>query len=531
MKSLSTYLLTTVMAFVVLTNTSHSVAAVHYRASVIELEQEIQNQHFADVNGDQRKDLIVSVWSAERGRELLLFVQGGDGRFAGNPNQRIDIKKDIVAYSTADVRDEPGDELLFFTRNAVYSYSATKEGYGDNLARLLTWDFINTVPDKTATILVEPPQDLNGDGIVDLLLPGKQHFALFLGQTDAPFALTATFPKPYRNPEKQRGDLQVNFSNEDGLTFVMNSPSAFDGLVAQPHKRRTETAARRRGGRHSQGILDIERWLTPVVPITLNRDELTDFIFIDDVPNLDDGNADDKKDRHRLNIIYQQRQEPNTAKIDSQTELDIKSELRLADLNGDGLTDIYIINRRGTDDAALRFYIDRDGRFDFENSEQVMRFSGIDVDADVVDIDNDSKPELVVSYYTISTVDALRNGNMLRTTLLYDNGAEPGQLFSRRPQSKLEDKFSASAFRGLTQRINFNADIDGNAIKDAVAMDNDGALTASAVDKLSINREPFWHFVPLHVIQQFELVDLNTDNLTDFLLTHQRALTVLVSQP
>ena len=259
-----------------------------------------------------------------------------------------------------------------------------------------------------------------------------------------------------------------------------------------------------------------------------NRDERSDFIFVDDIADSNDKN---KKDRRRLNILYAQANKSDSIKIDWQTELDIKSELRLTDLDGDGLTDIYIIDRNGTNDATLRLYINRDDRYDLENSQQVMRFSGIDVDLDVVDIDNDAKPELVASYYTISAVDALRNGNMVRTTLLYDNGTATGELFSRRPQSKRDDKFSATAFRGITQRINFNADVDGDGIKEAVAMDNEGALTASTVSKLTIGNEPHWRFVPLHVIQQFELVDLNADKSTDFLLSHQKALTVLVSQP
>jgi hypothetical protein len=520
---------------------TYVMAAVHYQASVIELEQEPQDSHFADVNGDQRADLIISAWSAERGRELLLFLQHDDGHFVGSPNQRIEIKKDIVAYTTADVRSETGEELLFFTRNAVYSYSATKNGYGGNLAQLLSWDFINTVPDKTSVALVEPPKDLTGDGLIDLLLPGKEHFALFVGQIDEKFSLVANFPKPYRNPEKQRGQTQVNFNYEDGLTIEINMPSAFNSLIAQPLEERNEPVSNRRRGRRAQSILDVERWIAPVMQATLNRDQLTDFIYIDDIADLNDDTSKDAKDRHRLNVLYAQSQpsqiknsqaaRDDYVKVNWQTELDIKSELRLTDLDGDGLTDMYIIDRRGNDDATLRFYVNHDGRFDSENSQQVMRFSGIDVDLDVVDIDNDTKPELIVGYYTISAVDALRNGNMVRTTLLYDNSTESGELFSRRPQSKREDKFSATAFRGITQRINFNADVDGDKVKEAVAMDNDGALTASAVNKLTISNEPNWRFVPLHVIQQFELVDLNNDNSTDFLLHHQKALTVLVSQP
>ena len=49
-------------------------------------------------------------------------------------------------FAVADLREEPGEELLFLTRSAIYSYSTLKDGYADNLQKLTDWDLIATVP-------------------------------------------------------------------------------------------------------------------------------------------------------------------------------------------------------------------------------------------------------------------------------------------------------------------------------------------------------------------------------------------------
>ncbi len=134
-------------------------------------------------------------------------------------------------------------------------------------------------------------------------------------------------------------------------------------------------------------------------------------------------------------------------------------------------------------------------------------------------------------------MDALRSGSMLRSTLIYAGNpaaTDEGEAlaFARRPQVKLEDKFSADSVKGLTERPHFSADLSGDGRKELLALDPKGAVTAKAIgEDLEIAGEPFWRFVPLHLVESVVPVVINQDDSTDFVLIHQDAVTVLVSRP
>src|SRR5690606_30248318 len=73
---------------------------------------------YEDMDGDGRSDVIVPAWSQEAGRELLVYLQQADGRFPSQPSRRVEIKPEIIAIGLADLRPEPGKEVLLFTSSA-----------------------------------------------------------------------------------------------------------------------------------------------------------------------------------------------------------------------------------------------------------------------------------------------------------------------------------------------------------------------------------------------------------------------------
>ena len=85
-----------------------------------------------DLNGDGAKDLIFSHFQAGIGRELHVHHQQADGNFASTP-QRIEIKTEIIAVGFADLRTDPGVELVLLANNGVFSLSSAVEGYAGNI--------------------------------------------------------------------------------------------------------------------------------------------------------------------------------------------------------------------------------------------------------------------------------------------------------------------------------------------------------------------------------------------------------------
>lgn len=510
-----------------------SQAAPDYQASVIEVEATITDQHFADLDGDGMEDLVIATWSMERGRELLVYVQGANGHFPGKPSQRIEIKKDIVAFAMADLREEPGTELILFSRGAAYSYSSRKEGYAGNLKKLFDWELVATVPERKSLPFFGKLQDYNEDGHVDLLLPGRERYALGFGDGQGGFQSPIELPRPHRDLRRNTDkDIRFDVSFAEGLTFTLNSPSPFDDLLPRRESAQAAAESWDRYGRNGS-ILDIEHWLASVRPARINDDPVSDFVYLDD-PEHGEGS----EGAVRFNAIFQLGEGAKRSP-DWQGQFESAGEVLLDDFNGDGLDDVILLNARGSDQTNLLFFANRGGRYEFDTPDQVIRFAGYEVEVALHDLDGDEIPELIVSYYGLAAVEALRSGSMLRTTLIYKGrgattGGEGGVKlwFAQRPSAKLEDRFSADNVRGLVERLNFSVDLDGDSRKDVIALDETGTLVAKSVGKdLQIASEPFWRFVPLHFIQEVIPAQLNRDAVADFLLRHQYSVTVLVSRP
>ena len=143
-----------------------------------------------DVNGDGAKDIIFAHFDPNIGRELHIHHQQSDGNFTSNP-QRIEIKTEIIAVGFADLRTDPGKELILLANSGVFSLSTAIEGYAGNLKQLFQWDLIAAIPDLAQVQFMQNIQDINGDGHIDLLLPGETSYGLFLGTGNEEFELAA----------------------------------------------------------------------------------------------------------------------------------------------------------------------------------------------------------------------------------------------------------------------------------------------------------------------------------------------------
>src|SRR5690606_24986393 len=95
--------------------------AINHIASELPRPEWPQEVRLADTNGDGLPDIIVPTWSSDTGRQLHIYLQHTDQRYPAQPSRVIDIRSEIVAVALADVRPEPGEELLLFTGSTVFS--------------------------------------------------------------------------------------------------------------------------------------------------------------------------------------------------------------------------------------------------------------------------------------------------------------------------------------------------------------------------------------------------------------------------
>ncbi|ALO45575.1 FG-GAP repeat domain-containing protein [Pseudohongiella spirulinae] len=494
-----------------------AIAQGNYIASEIPAPEWPNNIRLADVDGDGLIDLIVPHWAAGVGRQLLIFQQQADHRFPAQPSRIVDIRPEIVAVTFADVRPEPGVELLLFTGNSVFSLSTAQATYAGNIRHLFDWPFLASVPERRITYFLPEPRDLTGNGFVDLLLPGTDGYGYFSATDHESFELIRqirtenTDIDPSRLPPAAgRFSTEVSFNEQDGLVVrvIPRSASDFQDFVVDAKANASQT------------LLETERWLPPAVLSDMTARDAADIVFLNVGNDL----------FGQINIVSRDRVGEADSPVTWQGPVVMEGDIQLLELNGDGLTDIVRIVERG-ENWDVFLYLNQGGHFDLQQPSQVMRFSGYDLRISTSDLLQNGQRQLSVTYYTIPLVNAIRNASIVRTQLLYGPGSN-GLVFNNRPDFRQDDSFSASSIRGLTSPIQLHSDINGDGRIDALYLTEEGTLAARNIsDNLQFSAEPFWQYVPGRTILDFEVHDINSDQVPDILLFHSNTITALISQP
>ena len=496
-------------------------AQSNYVAFELERENNWERQlAFEDLDGDGLKDIIHSNYQAGIGRELHIFHQQADGSFSTTA-KRIEIKTEIIAVAFADLRATPGSELLLISNSGVFSLSSALEGYGGNIKQLLEWELIAAVPDLERVQFLSDLQDIDKDGEIDLLLPGDGVYGLFKGRGNEVFELVSTFSTESESlSAAQRGrdssgmDARIVINAEEGVVIELNveSDSYFADFVEQWDA--NEEPAR--------SLLRAQSWMPTAIIAQLNEDTLSDIAYINQGA---DGLG-------KLNFHFQDAQDGFNSEPDWIGSIDTRGDMQLVDVDNDKLLDLLRITGEGNDRSAY-FYRNQNGSFDLKQPNQVMRFSGYDVRLNVIPLEQDSAPVLNVSYYTIPVVDAIRNASINRSQLLFgSDDADENQFFNRRPDSRLDESFSAANVRGLSEQMSLQYDIDGDGRKDAIFVTENGTLAAKKINEdLTIQSQPFWEYVSPNTVFEFQVLQLNQDSKPDILLRHGTTTTFLVAAP
>lgn len=498
--------------------------AVHgqsnYAAFELKRENNFEPLMTEDMNGDGALDLVVSQYEEGIGRELHVYLQQNNGTFTPNP-LRVEIKTEIIAVGFADLRPEPGMELLLYANNGVFSLNALQPGYAGNIRQLVSWDLIASMPNLERVEFFESVTDINNDGLIDLVLPGIDRYGIFYGRGDEEFELVSvlsTLNESTEAMERQNArsgfDARVGINAEDGIVLEVtaNNRTPYTDLVEQWH---SEGAA-------AQNLLQSERWMPGLISTRIDADELVDLAYL----NVgEDGLG-------QLNIHYQQPERGFDEAPDWFGTVDTRGTMRFVDINLDALPDLLRLRGEG-DEWVAQFFLNRAGKFDLQTPDQVMRFAGYDVRLNFLALEPAAPPVLNVSYYTIPVVDAIRNASINRIQLLYGSDqASEGQLFNRRPDARLEESFSAANVRGLSEQMSLRFDVDGDGRKDALYITENGTLAARQIDAgLQIADTPFWEYVSPRSVFEFEVLALNSDGIPDLILRHGTATTILVGRP
>lgn len=155
-----------------------------------------------DLDGDGRKDLLVT-----RGREALVYFQGADGSWKQVPHQRFRFHPRTILFDVGDVDGDGKAELVLLWKDGAAAYSLRDVGgrllYGLRPRRLVKSPSFFTRPVKKEVRRKQLLRDLDGDRLLDLVLPRRDGFALLRnlgGGKLAPAVRLGAPPEAVLNP-------------------------------------------------------------------------------------------------------------------------------------------------------------------------------------------------------------------------------------------------------------------------------------------------------------------------------------------
>lgn len=482
-----------------------------------------------DIDGDGQPEITLAVYERSLSRrELRIWHLDANGQLEQEPFATVPILTDVVVWCWADVREEPGKELIFLSRTGAWSYSITLDGYRNNLQRLVEVDLLYDVPDPENLphweyVLSCPEGD-------QLLLPELGGFA--------------TWGPP---PDELDGDgRMIRYSNFKVSPRLVLNPSGDERRVRISNQGITISGHLTAGGlidietgTHMGALVDAGSRLRSPALVDVNGDGLDDLVRL--------GN-----EKLHVHLADAQGIHPQISSSESFPEYlrglddEARIDFDLLDLDGDGDVDL-LVKLRDPRDSYLQsnqlssfLVLRNDGRLLPDKPQQILKFEAASVQPTLADVDGDGRPDLIFSKVTAPSWLEITGPDGLSVTrsVLVFLGKEGG-LFERRPALEQPQVFDETSLGDVVSRRAIGPDCNGDGIADLFEVNLAGEVRIHRIlkessffggDSWSVDETPWRRFGTRANMNDFQIDDLNGDGLADLLSVRDDRMTLLLSR-
>ena len=489
---------------------------VFYVDASLELDGGLLSWRFVDLDGDGARELVLAVRTRAGERELRVYRVGTD-QIGPEPTQTIPVLGDVLAWGAADVRDEPGRELLFLTRGGAWSYSPTLPGYRGNVRPLVTTELIYDIPDPRAL----PYWAYVVPGRVHdvILLPGREGFGLWGPSEGDPstYVELAHVDTAADEDETALGAIRSG-GLVAGVRVAVDSSSPF--LPGDLETEATLLSASRRT--RAPALVDVDG--DGLLDMVVRRENSLALHA-----GLPDGPANEPT-----------RVEPLPQALLG--EEDEPAEILLRDVDGDGDLDVVAHVQgeiEGFENTVHRVLVYTSDGLALLSAEpiQVLRFEAAVLRMEVADVDGDGRPDLALRKLELpSLLEAVTGLEFTFSHLVY-LGERRG--FEKRPSLKHVETYDEESVAQIVANRRLVLDCDGDGVADLVEVDLQGRIAIRRLRrKSSLLRGDSWRLEPAPwkrfdasaSLISLSVRDLNGDGLGDVVSAGPERLTVLLSQ-
>jgi len=506
--------------------------AARFVESRIDIGSDRCEYQFADADGDSRIDLFVT--TAEAGvRTLRLYRLDPDSHYPAQPDFRMTVPPDVVAFATFDLRPEPGKEVVLLTRNGLFSLTATREGLQGNLRRELAIPIFPDLPDPDRLPCWRMIEDVDGDGRDELLVVSDG-------------ALVALAPRPRDEPPGPNGE-------GPSLRTVLTLPCVPADADARDSKVSLGNAGvtvQSRGGLSS--FFPGARSSRPFFAGQLLLARSVSF----EIPALFDWDGDGRRDLVALDVddvrVRLQdapgRFEPNVRTFRLPDALRAENvdrsgrqrheRLKLLDMDGDGRSELVLTKSEGRGSGQEHSFVvvrrKADGSPE-EAASALLKLEGMDVDYDTIDVDHDGNMDVIASRVDVPTgLTSLANVRLDTGLYLFRGGARA--TLDRDVAVKLERTYRPEQLARVQETLltSFTGDFDGDKLNDLVLTQIDGRVDIRRLkhegDAYALDTRPLASFQPPAPVERMETWDVSDDGIADLFLRHKKSFTFFVSK-
>ena len=473
-------------------------------------DQDILGTALRDLDGDGLLDVVVATLrplGTDTSERRLAFYRATrqDGRLDYALERELSVPDDVIAWGLGDFAGTGSPQVLYFTASSVFRFDVES---GQATRILADPGFFFTMPSDESLPYWGPITDLDGDGREDLILAGRNGYAIYR-QTSA-----------------------------HALEPAGRVAAGFDYVRAPSTQRRRRWAGRRR--------LWTGRSLNRLCLADTNADSRVDLIAMKGHDVLayaqrEDGGFDDEPSLTHSLIA------PGGVPF-GDADWQALPKIAHGDVNADGRVDFIVPEiELGELSTRLRIFVTSDAGLP-DTPTQILKLSSLGDTPELYDINGDGFLDLGVATVRTDLLLTLANPSVTSIDFTYyaflfhpDEGT-----FSRRPDLKWDasyaipqDELDVDEEDGDGSQVFMRIDGDFNAdgAGDLAVLDFGGALRIHTsrivgVDSMEVKlvSTPLFQ-AEVGRPEDVRTVDLDGDGRSDFALRYADSVVLLVNAP